>query len=854
MEAINEHRPSAPTSNDELLALSHRLYAALTGGHDRLGYNVQGTFALWARGRGGRGWEPVADALIVPRGEWRPCMEVRPDGSLRRRVFNPYTLSQHLAGKYDVAPEAPSWSPGFWIDLDYQGGAFAFADAGDEVIPERALEAAQRDLDARLAAVWRALELGSGREPLLTRSPGLGYHLGCPLTRGPLSPHEQTWPAETIIEWVSDTLRRAGVELRSGAVELFPGGTPLRAPCGRGQILLRARRPDCPDALELEPVPGTVQARRWSRYGESGIGYVRRPVAMARAYLDAWEATARPLDVWLRRPEIAWSPAWGPFNRPPKPAAGDGVIEKNEGMGGADEIPRSQHKDEGRDGRRCRPSGGGLSSVLAGKAGRAGAEMVRGMRSGDGLASRSTHSTFQTPTTLADAVPLRLVGGPGLRFGREFHEYVSILLRDGVSVPGTRHSAILSVVFAWHASGLGLEEIRTRLDQWFRGHKHASKDLAKGEAGIRQSMREGMHYARLLVTNNVPRYAERGRVGIVARSAVLVEADWRVLDAVAEDVRREARELLAYFAGHANKAGAVLDPIPFGVSHAAALVGDRRVARPGRRRARAAVVAIEELERLGVLTLHCDYSTGNHARVWCCWYVFGSGVVPRVVAPGESFSVEAPAAGPRRVDLEDGRVGRSDPAKPAQDALDLAALDLAALEVSWRVLAVRQVPEGSLYALSDGTREGVRSELVPKPGLALVDEGGGGHDWWRKRYARRRFTPREFFEADFAVVVAGPWAHRWPKRRPSPAPEAPGGSYDPPAVEPARAVEPVELAAPAELAAIVDPDLLLAPAGGRPVVPALPIAVVPELAGVVGGAWDAWERAERAKKRGPEGS
>lgn len=51
---------------------------------------------------------------------------------------------------------------------------------------------------------------------------------------------------------------------------------------------------------------------------------------------------------------------------------------------------------------------------------------------------------------------------------------------------------------------------------------------------------------------------------------------------------------------------------------------DRRIRIDGRRH-RAEVLAVRELERIGVLAVYVDYSRGRHGRVFTCWYRFGSG-------------------------------------------------------------------------------------------------------------------------------------------------------------------------------------------------------------------------------------
>ena len=147
-----------PNSENEL-ELATAPYQALRSGHDRLGYNVSGTYALWVRGPNGRGWLPAPGTPTVSRDEWRACVEVLPSGLLRPRRFNPWVLREHVRGRYSVAPQAPSWTQWIAFDLDAHVAAEVLADRSDEVIPLAAVRRALAKRDGALAEVWRAFDL-----------------------------------------------------------------------------------------------------------------------------------------------------------------------------------------------------------------------------------------------------------------------------------------------------------------------------------------------------------------------------------------------------------------------------------------------------------------------------------------------------------------------------------------------------------------------------------------------------------------------------------------------------------------------------------------------------------------------
>jgi hypothetical protein len=703
-----------PEAGSAELELASTLYGALACGHERLGFHVAGTFPLWRRGQGGRGWEPVPGCDVVPAGEWRPCVEVLPDGTTRPRRFNPWVLRSHVEGRYHVAPHAPSWAAWIRFDLDAHVADAIRADASDEVIPLGAVRRAHAERDEVLAELWRALALGPGREPVVSLSPGHGYHVDLPLTRGAAAAGgEHTWPAAEIVERVTGVLHRRGVQLRDGRLELYPAARPLRAPCGRGSVLLRATRPECAAALELEPVAGTVAERRWTRYGESGVELVRKRWAQVAAYLAQIEAARRPLDEWLREPAAAWSGRWGPFAHPEAAVAPGEIHEKN-GAVGSGALNRSQHKDEVTGAAGC----GTPARVNLGSRSARASVGQGGIRS----APLDSTSPISPPST---ASPTSAGAPTGkLRRGREFWAYLGQLVRQGVVTPSTRHDAILSLVFGLHVTGKNEGEVRAALETWCGAHAHVSK--LKGARFVRQTMREGMHYYHRI--KKLPQRA-RAFLAAVGRTRPLGPADLLVVARVRAEVREEAWAILEYLHGHADRDGHVYEPVTLGRAQLAALLGgERRVDVDGRgRRCRAEVIAVRELERLGVLALWCDYSTGHHGRIFSCWYAFGSGMLAMPREPG----------------------GRAAPHQSRGAAQGGAGDEVL-------VLAERHVREGLLRVVSDGTRRRPWVELEPAPWVNL--ETGGGAAWWRGMYERRQFTVRDLRAADEAVVIAGPWA------------------------------------------------------------------------------------------------
>jgi hypothetical protein len=484
----------------------------------------------------------------------------------------------------------------------------------------------------------------------------------------------------------------------------------LRAPCGRGSLLLHATRPDQPEDLGLVPVPGTSTTRRWARHGERGIEVIRRPVAMVQAFLARWEAARRPLDAWLGEPRAAWSPVVGPF-------ATEAPTRS--------QLPRIAKKEDGQRAGNCvdpriRRSPGRPSGPRGDHEGRAVRD--RGRIGQGGISNLNDNFTASPAVVRSPDVTSPRSGV--LRRGKVFRAHLAQLLRFGVTSLGTRHDAVLSLVFGWHVDGKGEAEIRAELEHWASAHPHVSR--LKGIRFVRQCVREGMHYYHRI--KMLPQRA-RGRTfaAALARMRELAPADFLVLAKVAPEVREEAWAILEYLHGHADVDGAVAEPVSLGRAQLDALVtGDRRVVIDGQRH-RAEVLAVRELERLGVVTLYCDYSRGRHGRVFVCWYTFGTGVL---AMPREPGTWAAPQT-------------RS----PARSGANREPV----------VVAARRVREGVVRVLSDGARGHPWVELTPRPD---VIEEPGRRAWWRTMYEGRRFTLRELRDADESVVRAGPWGER----------------------------------------------------------------------------------------------
>ena len=844
------------------------LYDRITGGHDGLGFNVRGVPSVTRLEADGKR-RPVVlgygqgEADETGR-EWRPARDlVTVDGDRRlvARVLTPQAIAAHVRGGYAVAIEAAGWVEWVAIDID------AHADPADGADGARLAKVRARRV---LGQVLAALGCGGERWPVLLQSPGGGFHLWLPITRGTGGDHR--WPASWAAAWFRDHLAAAGVELRDGVCEVYPSGRRLRAPCGRGSVLLRVVGDVATDPHALVPWPGTTTTRaRWVSHGD--VITVRRVGPMLRVLLGEWERQRRTIADWTGRPEAAWDPCWGFLGR---------RGAKNPGSAVPGSYDRSQQVDDVSDappGRGSHPAREGRSLVVIAGGG-AGAD--RGSAAG-------LPASFSKPASgaaLANVGEVEADPDSALLKGPAFWRKVHRLLADGVSEAGTRHDAVLTLCFAWGAAaGLSDDETINRLIAWCGAHAHTGSRLAGSARFTAECIREGWHYLR----SRGPRwpFRGRGRSSSVALG-VLVAADRRVLELVDVRVRTEAGAVLAFLAGKADGGGVVADPVEWATGLVRRLLGDRRVEDNGQRR-RAAVMAVEELARLGVITRHSGHAVGRHGRRWSVWYRFGSGELPAAVTVDRasweragrrevlvpSLAMAAPTIAPVC-------------AEAAQDAPGAANDN--SIEV--REVGARTVREGVLRALSEAGAP-VRVVLVPGPEAPGPARPGYRAAWWVRQW---RGVPSvgAFQHAHEGAIVVGP-------RRAAAAGvarlmAAAGGSYDPPlAVEvaasarlapgalheapvsaprgvgaagegPARAglapgplhEAPVSASRGVGAGGSYDPPLPVegvAPPGAVELAPGLG-GMAPDLAAVVGPAlasWEAWEARERAKRERSDG-
>jgi hypothetical protein len=582
--------------DERLLAESRQLYDLLRDGHDRLRYHVSRTFAR----RDAATKRPIF-ASEVEEGRWQPARDQHPSGELTDRQLNPYVLRKHLLGDYDVAAESPSWTSLIVFDIDRH----LPEDLDEASAPIEMVRAANERRDEVLAALWRAFGFSGEKCPVILQSPGKGYHVYLPLCRERGGEGERTWPAAWARELVEHELNQQGIDLRPGELELFPSGARLRAPCGRGMVLVEPLRPDEPADLGLEPVPGTCGSQIDRRRLE--FRRVRKIGPMVGAFLEAVERARRPLEEWLGiTPQ--WDEVWGPWG------------EKNESSTSRGNA-LSRHNVEVKRGR-VPGAPFVFSSVFQIPFSRSGSDSGEAFAGGSG--GGDTPDVVQVGRLL---------------YGVAFTKRIAELAELGLTYAGERHDAALKLSWYWGVCrGLGREEVLCRLKEWLEAHDHAS-NLLPGNPGkfVRDTLREAAHYFDRHVA---PAQTGRGGKGIDLALRPLAEKDRRPLELVDPRVRKQAEMILRYLKGFKNGSGAGLVPHAVNLSGKVleALCGDSRVhveVDGVVKRRRAYVVAIEELTRLGVLALHTDYSTGNHGRLHTCWYRFGSGRVATNNAAGE---------------------------------------------------------------------------------------------------------------------------------------------------------------------------------------------------------------------------
>lgn len=667
---------------------------------------------------GGRSIRVLRFVGDVPK--WERAKELV-GGVERDRKFSPWTLLKHLIGDYAVAPMAGGWVQ--WVALDID----AHPRNGESELDAR------RRAKRVLGAVWRALNCSATRHPLVLRSPGGGYHVWLPLTRGPASANaEHTWPAQMVQRCVAWHLTQAGLELGPGNLEVFPSGVGLRAPCGRGMVLLGATQPDDPDALGLVPWPGTATAQVDWGDDELAPRWSRRIVPTVRAFIEQWEAQRRTLADWLSRPEFEWERQWGCLGW----REGHNDIprwreifcgEKNSAQNTQGGNRSQQSDDEIHRARGGLPAGG----EAKGEAG----SSTKG-RSGSSIQRNSSSPSAQGVNLSPDSAGGKLVRG------REFREKYTTLLLEGVTQPSTRFDAVHTLVFYWGATcGRPQDEVLERLKDWCHKHPHpGARNHNKPRVFVGECLREARSYLK----RKAPGWRFRGG-GHAGGLVSLTPADRVITAAVDPRVALEVGAILAWLKGHADGNGRVLDPVQISHGLLRRLCGDRRVDIDGDgRRHRVATLVLTELERLGVLTLSSNYRVGKRGRVWCCWYQFGSGELPRVVAlPAAKWDQIKPFT--------------TEPLVPAPALLQVAASEpqetTSAPVVEVRVLGERVVPEGLLSVLSDCARGLPRALLTCAPGVDRPTAAPAPRPpWFERAYRCLQLTPRWLWRADAAMV------------------------------------------------------------------------------------------------------
>jgi hypothetical protein len=384
-------------------------------------------------------------------------------------------------------------------------------------------------------------------------------------------------------------------------------------------------------------------------------------------------------------------------------------------------------------------------------------------------------------TSLVDGAPHAAgeTGGAPVRElvkGAVFWRKVERLLAEGVTQAGSRHDAVLTLCFAWGAAaGLDDRDTLARLVTWCGEHAHMGSRLAGSPQFTRECVREAAHY----LAKRGPRWPFRGAGrGSAVSLGVLTANDRRVLELVDPRVRQEAGAVMAFLAGRADERGEVGDPVEWASGLAARLLGDRRVKEAGARR-RAAVMAVEELARLGVISRYRGHAVGRCGRRWSVWYRFGSGELPaRVTVLRSAWELAGRREGLRPTLYLHTRPEDAPKATPGE-------------LVELQEVGVRRVSGGVLRALSDG--QTVRQVFDADRDVIAPARPGYRAAWWVRQW-RGAPTVAEFFHAHEGAITVSPQvaarvAGQAPRRPVPPAstsaasaadlPSPACGSYDP---------------------------------------------------------------------------
>ncbi len=715
------------------LELAQQLYALISSGCDNLAFSVSAGGPMVIE-RNPKAKDP-ADRFrvleVLGKGPGAPPWvraKERRDGVEFDRHLNPWVLAKHIRGNYSVAVTAAGWVAWIGIDID------AHRRPGESELEAR------RRAKRTLGRVLAAFGCSATRHPLILRSPGGGYHVWLPLTReGTSANAEHTWPTRIVRRWFTWHLEQAGLDLAPGVIEVFPSGRCLRVPCGRGMVLLKAMQPDNPDALGLVPWPGTAQVLTdWSGEGDEIAGYERLIAPMARAFIEQWAAQRRTPSDWLGRSDASWDAQWGCL----------GWREGND-------IPRWREIFLGEKNAASAGPGQSASQQIDDVSGcpQAGdPRPVQARKGGGGLNANGTGRESVSPineTTLlpsaaeVDSSPAS--AGELLVRGRAYFDKVTRLLREGITGPGLRHDATLTLAFYWAGTcGLPAEEALDELEKWCRKHPHQGSSTM--QESPRAFVRECLYEARHYIEHYASLWPFRGRGGRAGAMGTLTSADRVVVEAAEPKVAKEVATILAWLAGRADANGRVLDPVQIAHGLLKRLCGDRRVDVDGDgTRRRAVTVAIAELERIGVLTLDRNYRVGKRGRIWSCWYRFGSGELARsVVVPAAKWEEIAPFRRRRLV--------------PTPAMLEIVpstpegAPTAPVVEVL--VLGEKRLSEGLLSALSNGARGLARTRFSPAPGVENPIAGPPAlTPWFEHHYQMVPLTPRRLWAANAAAVI-----------------------------------------------------------------------------------------------------
>lgn len=199
---------------------------------------------------------------------------------------------------------------------------------------------------------------------------------------------------------------------------------------------------------------------------------------------------------------------------------------------------------------------------------------------------------------------------------------IAHLLARGVTVAGTRNAAVMKLAFHWYKErGLSPQQCLNECRRWAGRHAHASS--LSGAHLVRACESEMKVAINAIVARNV---GHRGRGRFVHDRGPHATSDappvsWRtaacggtteqLLAGVDERVREEVSALLQWLA-LPSRSGAV---VTLSTKLLKVVCGSRRVA-VGRARLSTAVMAKDELVRLGVLVLAHGHSAGRHGAMY----------------------------------------------------------------------------------------------------------------------------------------------------------------------------------------------------------------------------------------------